>query len=159
LPQGTDISAAGVIAILRRPQAVRRSRGKPGTITLANGPAQIREKLVKGVEKRGISIQHIQPGLPRQGSFNPPGMAGNTEATVVREGLFDVRPGPGQFHQALRRKGGPRSKRGAQPGAGFCPGRCLCCKCGAGALPPHPRDIWEQMKGRRGSARAGRRWV
>jgi putative transposase len=41
-------------------------RGKPGTIRVDNGPEYISEKLRLWAEKRGITIQHIQPGQPQQ---------------------------------------------------------------------------------------------
>jgi len=41
-------------------------RGKPGTIRVDNGPEYISGKLLIWAEKLGISIQHIQPGQPKQ---------------------------------------------------------------------------------------------
>ena len=44
-------------------------RGKPGTIRVDNGPEYISGKLLIWAEKRGITIQHIQPGQPQQNAY------------------------------------------------------------------------------------------
>ena len=44
-------------------------RGKPGTIRVDNGPEYISSKLLIWAEKRGIAIQHIQPGQPQQNAY------------------------------------------------------------------------------------------
>ena len=54
-------------------------RGKPGAITVDNGPEYIRGKLLIWAEKRGITIQHIQPGQPQQTPTSSP--------TIERSGM------------------------------------------------------------------------
>ena len=44
-------------------------RGKPGIIRVDNGPEYISGKLLIWAEKRGITIQHIQPGQPQQNAY------------------------------------------------------------------------------------------
>ena len=41
-------------------------RGKQGSIRVDNGPEYVSGKLMEWAEKRGIMIQHIQPGQPQQ---------------------------------------------------------------------------------------------
>jgi len=44
-------------------------RGRPGSIRVDNGPEYISGKLIAWAEKRGISIQYIQPGKPQQNAY------------------------------------------------------------------------------------------
>ena len=41
-------------------------RGKPETIRVDNGPEYISTRLMEWAEKQGVTLQHIQPGQPRQ---------------------------------------------------------------------------------------------
>ena len=50
--------------VIRSLDRIIEWRGKPGTIRVDNGPEYISGKLLIWVEKRGISIQQIQPGRP-----------------------------------------------------------------------------------------------
>lgn len=52
--------------VIRSLDSIIGWRGKPGTTRVDNGPAYIRGKLLIRAEKRGIAIQHIQPGQPHQ---------------------------------------------------------------------------------------------
>lgn len=44
-------------------------RGKPDTISVDNGPENIRSTLMIWAENRGIEIQHIQPEKPQQNAY------------------------------------------------------------------------------------------
>ena len=44
-------------------------RGQPGSIRVDNGPEYVSGKLIAWAEKRGISIQYIQPGKPQQNAY------------------------------------------------------------------------------------------
>ena len=48
--------------VIRSLDRILERRGKPNTIRVDNGPAYIREKLMKWAEQHGAAIQHIQPG-------------------------------------------------------------------------------------------------
>src|SRR6056297_1412348 len=52
--------------VIRSLDRIIEWRGKPGTIRVDNGPEYISGKLLIWAEKRGITIQHIQPGQPQQ---------------------------------------------------------------------------------------------
>jgi putative transposase len=55
--------------VIRSLDRIIEWRGKPGTIRVDNGPEYISGKLLIWAEKRGISIQHIQPGQPQQNAY------------------------------------------------------------------------------------------
>jgi putative transposase len=44
-------------------------RGQPLAIRVDNGPELISGTLLSWAEKRGIAIQHIQPGKPQQNAY------------------------------------------------------------------------------------------
>jgi putative transposase len=44
-------------------------RGKPSTIRVDNGPEYISGKLLIWASRRGITIQHIQPGQAQQNAY------------------------------------------------------------------------------------------
>ena len=44
-------------------------RGKPGTIRVDNGPEYISGKLLEWASSQGGTIQHIQPGQPKQNAY------------------------------------------------------------------------------------------
>lgn len=52
--------------VIRSLDRIIEWRGKPSTIRVDNGPEYISGKLLIWAEKRGIIIQHIQPGQPQQ---------------------------------------------------------------------------------------------
>ncbi|MFN3825610.1 MAG: IS3 family transposase [Pseudorhodobacter sp.] len=55
--------------VIRSLDRIIEWRGKPGTIRVDNGPEYISGKLLIWAEKRGITIQHIQPGQPQQNAY------------------------------------------------------------------------------------------
>ena len=55
--------------VIRSLDRIIEWRGKPGTIRVDNGPEYISGKLLIWAEKRGIIIQHIQPGQPQQNAY------------------------------------------------------------------------------------------
>jgi putative transposase len=55
--------------VIRSLNRIIEWRGKPGTIRVDNGPEYISGKLLIWAEKRGITIQHIQPGQPQQNAY------------------------------------------------------------------------------------------
>jgi putative transposase len=55
--------------VIRSLDRIIEWRGKPGTIRVDNGPEYISGKLLTWAEKRGITIQHIQPGQPQQNAY------------------------------------------------------------------------------------------
>ena len=55
--------------VIRSLDTIIEWRGKPGTIRVDNGPEYISGKLLIWDEKRGITIQHIQPGQPQQNAY------------------------------------------------------------------------------------------
>jgi len=55
--------------VIRSLNRIIEWRGKPGTIRVDNGPEYISGKLMEWAEKRGITIQHIQPGQPQQNAY------------------------------------------------------------------------------------------
>ena len=61
--------------VIRSLDRIIEWRGKPGTIRVDNGPEYINGKLLIWAEKRGITIQNIQPGQPQQNAhierYNP----------------------------------------------------------------------------------------
>ena len=44
-------------------------RGKPANIRVDNGPEYVSGLLMQWAEKRGIAIEHIQPGKPQQNAY------------------------------------------------------------------------------------------
>ena len=52
--------------VIRSLDRIIEWRGQPGTIRVDNSPEYISGKLLLWAEKRGITIQHIQPGQPQQ---------------------------------------------------------------------------------------------
>ena len=55
--------------VIRSLDRIIEWRGKPGTVRVDNGPEYISGKLLIWAEKRGITIQHIQPGKPQQNAY------------------------------------------------------------------------------------------
>ncbi len=55
--------------VIRSLDRIIEWRGKPGTIRVDNGPEYISGKLLIWAGKRGIAIQHIQPGQPQQNAY------------------------------------------------------------------------------------------
>ena len=55
--------------VIRSLDRIIEWRGKPGTISVDNGPEYISGKLLEWAEKQGIAIQHIQPGQPQQNAY------------------------------------------------------------------------------------------
>ena len=51
--------------VIRSLDRILEWRGRPSTIRVDNGPEYISGKLMIWAEKRGITIQHIQPGQPQ----------------------------------------------------------------------------------------------
>ena len=55
--------------VIRSLNRIIEWRGKPDVIRVDNGPEYISAKLMEWAAKRGISIQHIQPGKPQQNAY------------------------------------------------------------------------------------------
>jgi len=55
--------------VIRSLDRIIEWRGKPGTTRVDNGPGYIGEKLREWAGKQGVTIQHIQPGQPRQNAY------------------------------------------------------------------------------------------
>lgn len=55
--------------VIRSLDRIMEWRGKPGSIRVDNGPEYVSGKLLAWAEKRGISIQYIQPGKPQQNAY------------------------------------------------------------------------------------------
>jgi putative transposase len=55
--------------VIRSLERIMEWRGRPGSIRVDNGPEYISGKLIAWAEKRGISIQYIQPGKPQQNAY------------------------------------------------------------------------------------------
>jgi putative transposase len=55
--------------VIRSLERIMEGRGRPGSIRVDNGPEYISGKLIAWAEKRGISIQYIQPGKPQQNAY------------------------------------------------------------------------------------------
>jgi putative transposase len=55
--------------VIRSLDRIIEWRGKPGTTRVDNGPEYIGEKLREWAGKQGVTIQHIQPGQPRQNAY------------------------------------------------------------------------------------------
>jgi putative transposase len=55
--------------VIRSLDRIMEWRGKPGSIRVDNGPEYVSGKLISWAEKRGISIQYIQPGKPQQNAY------------------------------------------------------------------------------------------
>ena len=55
--------------VIRSLDRIIEWRGQPGSIRVDNGPEYISGKLLAWAEKRGISIQYIQPGKPQQNAY------------------------------------------------------------------------------------------
>jgi putative transposase len=55
--------------VIRSLERIIEWRGKPGTIRVDNGPEYISGKLLIWASRRGITIQHIQPGQPQQNAY------------------------------------------------------------------------------------------
>jgi putative transposase len=55
--------------VIRSLDRIMEWRGQPGSIRVDNGPEYVSGKLIAWAEKRGISIQYIQPGKPQQNAY------------------------------------------------------------------------------------------
>ena len=67
---GIDVDfSLPVERVIRSLDRIIEWRGKPRTIRVDNGPEYISGKLLIWVEKRGITVQHIQPGQPQQNAY------------------------------------------------------------------------------------------
>jgi putative transposase len=55
--------------VIRSLDRIMEWRGQPGSIRVDNGPEYVSGKLLAWAEKRGISIQYIQPGKPQQNAY------------------------------------------------------------------------------------------
>lgn len=55
--------------VIRSLDRIIEWRGKPGAIRVDHGPVYISGKLMEWAEKRKITIQHMQPGQPRQNAY------------------------------------------------------------------------------------------
>ncbi len=51
---------------MRRLNQIIEWRGKPAIIRVDKGPEHVRGLLMQGASRRGIAIEYIQPGKPRQ---------------------------------------------------------------------------------------------
>ncbi|KIL96975.1 Mobile element protein [Paramagnetospirillum magnetotacticum MS-1] len=61
-----SLPAERVVRMLNR---IIEWRGSPKAIRVDNGPEYISGTLMKWAEKRGIALQHIQPGKPQQNAY------------------------------------------------------------------------------------------
>ena len=52
--------------VIRSLDRIIKWRGRPASTRVGNGPECISGKLMESAAKRGITIQHIQPGQPQQ---------------------------------------------------------------------------------------------
>jgi len=55
--------------VIRSLDRIMEWGGQPGSIRVDNGPEYVSGKLVAWAERRGISIQYIQPGKPQQNAY------------------------------------------------------------------------------------------
>ncbi len=55
--------------VIRNLNRIIEWRGKPDVIRVDNGPEYINGKLMEWAARRGIRIQHIQPGKPHQNAY------------------------------------------------------------------------------------------
>ena len=55
--------------VKRALEQVMEWRGKPKAIRCDNGPAYISDPLTSWAGKRGVALQYIQPGKPRQNAY------------------------------------------------------------------------------------------
>src|SRR5574343_1336312 len=55
--------------VIRALEQIIEWRGKPGAIRCDNGPEYISGRLSGWAEKRGIRLEHIQPGKPQQNAY------------------------------------------------------------------------------------------
>jgi putative transposase len=55
--------------VIRSLDRIMEWRGQPGSIRVDNGPEYVSGKLIAWAERRGISIQYIQPGKPQQNAY------------------------------------------------------------------------------------------
>ena len=55
--------------VIRSLNQIIEWRGKPMAIRVDNGPEYVSGKLMEWAEKRGIALNHIQPGKPQQNAY------------------------------------------------------------------------------------------
>ncbi len=63
-----DLSLPSV-RVIRSLERIIEWRGQPKVIRCDNGPEYISHALLAWAEKRGIRIEHIQPGKPQQNAY------------------------------------------------------------------------------------------